>query len=138
MSILKIQFPPDFEERYIAYKAKFSAVDTVSDSELISCNTKYGVISINLTSGRVKLNNIEKNLNPTSREFLFLRRLIENQDKTTTYDVLLTGDVTKAAKMRLTHIVKKAKVALGILPKEKPQNKDIIENIKRVGYRLIT
>jgi hypothetical protein len=134
--ILKI-LQPKFDEVYKKYQELNEGLSGKNINDLIIIELKSGKLSLNKNTGEVKLNNIKNNLNPTSEEFKFLLRLMENKDYIATYKELISTTPTKTNKRNLAFIVRNLKKALGILPQKKSKNKDIIKNIKGHGYMLI-
>lgn len=95
-------------------------------------------LSINRNTGDIELNGIKNNLNPESQEFKVLCKLAISKDYKATYKDLLGDDPTKPNKRNLSFTIRNIKEALSILPKSKAKNKDIIGNMKKHGYRLLT
>ena len=84
----------------------------------------------------VRLNSVESMLNPRSQELATILKLATNKNHQITYADILGESVSKTTKRNLTFVVRNLKEALGILPAKKAKNKDIIKNIKGVGYKL--
>lgn len=106
-------------------------------SPKISLKLKSGNLSINQNTGEVKLNKVNADFNPTSKEFKILLNFTKNPDKQCKYEELIDGSVNIDSKRSLTFDIREIKVRLGILPAKKRKNKDIFKNNKRFGYRLI-
>ena len=144
---LKLQFPPDFEERYNSYKEKLGAKSTspkptdpethIKDDDLILVQTQYGQLTANPRTRDVKINQTQKDFSPESQEFKTLVKLMTGKNCTATYRDLLGQNITKLSKRTLTFIIRNIKEGLGILPARGAQNKDIIKNIPKHGYRLL-
>lgn len=142
MSILNIQFSEDFENKYLKYKTDIlkqpKGISNNSNDDSVLIKLQDGLLTLNKSTGLVKLNSIEKNLNPESLEFKTLLKLMINKDCRATYKELLGDSVTKDTKRNLGFTIRNLKESLGILPKKDHKNKDIIMNIKKHGYKLIT
>lgn len=148
MSILNIQFPKDFNERYKAYKEKVLGstqpeqpkieAPPTPKNKVLSVQLKHGNLTLNESAGSVQLNEVKANINPQSQEFAFLRALMSSDGHLATYTDLLGEKPSKDAKRKLTFIIRNTKEILGILPKGQAKNQDCIENIKGHGYKLIT
>ncbi len=147
-SILTIQFPNDFDERYKTFKEKVLGNATPEQpkieappspkNKVLSVKLKHGNLTLNESAGFVQLNEVKENINPQGQEFAFLRTLMISDGHLATYSDLLGEKPSKDAKRKLTFIIRNTKVILGILPKGKASNQDCIENIKGHGYKLIT
>lgn len=149
MSILNIQFPKDFDERYKAYKAKVLGSTTPTPqpkieapptpkNKVLSVQLRQGTLTLNESAGSVQLNEVKATINPQSQEFAFLRTLMISDGYLATYTDLLGEKPSKDAKRKLVFVIRNAKEILGILPKGEAKNRDCIENIKGHGYKLIT
>lgn len=103
----------------------------------ISLKLKSGNLSINQKTGEVKLNKVNVDFNPISKEFKILLNFTKNPDKQCKYEELIDGSVSIISKRLLTFHIRKLKVMLGILPAKNRKNKDIFKNDKGFGYRLI-
>lgn len=121
-----------------AVEQKFEAAQNNLPSNLLSVKLKNASLIINKNSGDIQLNNFKSNLNPESQEFKFLFRLATSQDYKASYADLLGENPTKTGIRNLTFVVRNLKTNMGILPEKSAENKDIIGNIKKHGYRLIT
>ena len=97
-----------------------------------------GTFYINADTGLIRLNKVEKTLNITGKEFRVILTLANNDNNQATYSELINGEDTKSKKRSLAFAIRNLKKYLGILPKKRSKNKDIIKNIKKYGYKLIT
>lgn len=104
----------------------------------IEVSVRGGVLIINEITGFVKLNKKESILNPGSKEFRIILTLAKNDKHQATYSELIGEKSTKDKARMLGFSIRNLKKFLGILPGKKAINKDIIENIKKYGYKLIT
>ncbi len=148
MSILTIQFPQDFDERYKTYKEKVLGSVTPEQpkiealptpkNKILSVQLRQGNLTLNESAGTVQLNDLKASINPQSQEFEFLRTLMISDGYLATYTDLLGEKPSKDAKRKLGFIIRNTKELLGILPKGKANNPDCIENVKKHGYKLIT
>jgi hypothetical protein len=109
-----------------------------SDEDELKIKLKTGTLILNKNTGYIKLNKVENTLNPASDEFKVILKLSTNKNYKAVYSELTNGDVSKTSKRNLTFIIRNIKENLGILPKKKNKNKDIIKNLKNHGYQLIS
>lgn len=147
-SILTIQFPKDFDERYKTYKEKVLGsvtpeqpkieVQPTPKNKVLNVQLKHGLLTLDESAGSVQLNDVKRTINPQSQEFAFLRTLMISDGYLATYTDLLGEKPSKDAKRKLVFVIRNAKEILGILPKGEAKNQDCIENIKGHGYKLIT
>ena len=107
-----------------------------ADNDLVTLEIGINTLSINIHSGAVRLNAIETMLNPKSQEFQTILKLATHKNHQVTYADILGESVSKTTKRSLTFVIRNIKEALGILPAKKAKNKDIIKNIKGLGYKL--
>lgn len=98
---------------------------------------KDGILCLNKNTGLVKLNNVQNIFNPTSEEFRIIYSLFKNKDNRAIYKQLLGDRYSKTNIRQLGFKIRNIKKFLGILPAKKSKNKDIFENIKGYGYKLI-
>ena len=154
MTILTIQFPQDFEERYEEYKARILGVqklveretqyqsknDGDNDKDVVKVQTKAGLLTFNKNTGYAKLGNFEakENLNPQGQAAKALLKLMTGKNYQATYKDFLGDNVSKVSKRSLGFVIRNLKKTLGVLPKKKAKNKNCIKNIKSCGYKLIT
>lgn len=96
-----------------------------------------GILTLNKATGSTRLNATTTQLNPESQEYNLLAKLMTSKNYKVAYKDILT-DNSKSTRRNLTFVVRNLKTGLGILPKGKAQNKNIIRNIKSHGYQLIT
>lgn len=116
----------------------FSAAPPKPDGDTIEVRlADGGLLALNKITGSVRLNAVSSQLNPESQEYRFLLKLMTAKNSQATYKDLL-GEHSKTTRRNLTFVVRNLKTGLGVLPKEKAQNKDVIKNIKSYGYKLIT
>lgn len=147
-SILTIQFPQDFDERYKTYKEKVLGSSTPEQpkvevlptpkNKVLNVQLKHGLLTLDESAGSVQLNDVKRTINPQSQEFVFLRTLMISDGHLATYTDILGKKPSKDAKRKLGFIIRNTKELLGILPKGQAENQDCIENIKGHGYKLIT
>jgi hypothetical protein len=109
-----------------------------ADNELIEVKLAAGVVALHKATGKFTFNEVSGTLNPQSQEFKVLLTLATNKNHQATYSDLLGENSSKVNKRNLTFVVRNLKEALGILPLKDAKNKDVIKNLKRHGYRLIT
>lgn len=107
-----------------------------TDDDLISVTIGANTLSIDKVTATVRLNTVQAIFNPKSQEFAALLRLTTAKGNQITYADVLGESVSKTTKRNLTFVIRNIKEALGILPAKKAKNKDIIKNIKGVGYKL--
>jgi hypothetical protein len=108
------------------------------DTDLIS----FGSLNFSKNTGDFTFNEITGNLTPNSQEFFFLKTLSESKDHQCDYKTLVSKiwngrENSKSARSDLNVVVRNIKGKLGILPKTKSKNPDIIKSIKNLGYRII-
>lgn len=147
-SILTIQFPQDFDERYKTYKEKVLGSVTPEQPKIETLPTpknkvlrvqlRQGSLTLNESAGTVQLNDVKASINPQSQEFEFLRTLMISDGHMATYKDFLGEKHSKDAQRKLGFIIRNTKKLLGILPKGQARNQDCIENVKKHGYKLIT
>ncbi len=106
------------------------------DTDLISITIGTNTLSIDKVTAAIRLNTVEAILNPKSQEFATLLKLATTKNHQITYADILGESVSKTTKRNLTFVIRNIKEVLGILPAKKAKNKDIIKNIKGVGYKL--
>lgn len=107
-----------------------------TDADLISITIGTNTLSIDKVTATVHLNKVQAIFNPKSQEFAVLLKLATAKNHQVTYADILGASVSKTNKRNLTFVIRNIKEALGILPAKKAKNKDIIKNIKGVGYKL--
>lgn len=107
-----------------------------ADDDLVSVEIGTNTLSIDKVTAAIRLNTVEAILNPRSQEFAVLLKLAAAKNHQLTYADILGESVSKTTKRNLTFVVRNLKEVLGILPAKKAKNKDIIKNIKGVGYKL--
>jgi hypothetical protein len=107
-----------------------------TDDDLISVTIGTNTLSIDKVTATVRLNTVQAIFNPKSQEFATLLKLATAKNNQVIYADILGESVTKTTKRNLTFVIRNIKEALGILPAKKAKNKDIIKNIKGVGYKL--
>ena len=107
-----------------------------TDDDLVSVTIGTNTLSIDKVTATVRLNTIQVIFNPKSQEFAVLLKLAVAKNNQVTYSDILGASVSKTTKRNLTFVIRNIKEALGILPAKKAKNKDIIKNIKGVGYKL--
>jgi hypothetical protein len=108
----------------------------VVDDDLITVQIGDHTLSIDKATAAVRLNSVEAIFNPKSQEFETLLKLAIAKNHQVTYADILGSSVSKTTKRNLTFVIRNIKEAVGILPAKKAKNKDIIKNIKGVGYKL--
>jgi hypothetical protein len=109
-----------------------------ADTDVITIKIGTNTLSIDKVTAAVRLNTVEAIFNPKSQEFDTLLKLATTRNHQVTYTDILGESVTKTTKRNLTFVIRNIKEVLGILPAKKAKNKDIIKNIKGLGYKLIT
>jgi len=107
-----------------------------ADGDVVTVEIGTDTLSINIHTGTVRLNNVEASLNPKSQEFETILKLAKAKNHQITYVDILGESVSKTTKRNLTFVIRNLKEALKILPAKTAKNKDIIKNIKGVGYKL--
>ena len=105
-------------------------------SDLISLKLSDNTLTINKQTGMVRLNKVETILNPKSQELDTILKLATAKNYQLTYADILGDSVSKTTKRNLTFVIRNLKQALGILPTNQAKNKDIMKNIKGLGYKL--
>lgn len=111
--------------------------ENFTDKDIKNISTTSGNLYVNTNTGLVKLNKVENNFNPSSKEFRIISILINNKDYQASYKELLGEEHKKTDKRALGFIIRDVKKDLGILPEKEAKNKDIIKNIKNYGYKII-
>lgn len=106
------------------------------DTDIITVEIGTNTLSIDTVTATIRLNTVQAILNPKSQEFAALLKLATAKNHQITYADILGESVSKTTKRNLTFVIRNLKEALGILPAKKAKNKDIIKNIKGVGYKL--
>ncbi len=107
-----------------------------TDDDLISVTIGTNTLSIDKVTATARLNTAQAIFNPKSQEFAVLLKLAIAKNNQVTYADVLGASVSKTTKRNLTFVIRNIKEALGILPAKKAKNKDLIKNIKGVGYKL--
>jgi flagellar biosynthesis regulator FlaF len=107
-----------------------------ADNDVIAIEIGTNTLSIDKVTATVRLNTIQAIFNPKSQEFETLLKLVTTKNHQVTYADILGESASKTTKRNLTFVIRNIKEALGILPAKKARNKDIIKNIKGVGYKL--
>jgi len=99
---------------------------------------KNTVFRFNSETGECEYNNVKTNFSPESKEFVFLRALYLAKGNPVSYKDLVDPKygVSAESKNVLSETIKSVKKKLGILPISKNSNKDILENVKKYGYKL--
>lgn len=98
---------------------------------------KGGTLYINKDTGYVALNHVGERINPSSKEFKILHNLASKPvNQVVTYEAIIS-ERGKNQQRDLGYRVRNLKEYLGILPKTEQVNEDIIQNIKKRGYRLL-
>jgi DNA-binding response OmpR family regulator len=118
------------------YESQMRPKPVSSRADLITLNLGNNMLSINKQTGMVQLNDVESVLNPKSQELEVILKLATGKNHQIAYSDILGESISKTTKRNLTFVVRNLKEALGILPVKKAKNKDIIKNIKGVGYKL--
>ncbi len=107
------------------------------DIDVITIEIGTNILSIDKVTAAVRLNTVEAIFNPKSQEFETLLKLATAKNHQVAYTDIIGDSVSKTTKRNLTFVMRNLKQALGILPAKKAKNKDIIKNIKGLGYKLI-
>jgi hypothetical protein len=107
-----------------------------TDNDLVTVEIGTNKLSIHKHTGAVSLNTIDAVLNPKSQELETILKLATAKNHQISYADILGESVSKTTKRNLTFVIRNLKEALGILPAKTAKNKDIIKNIKGVGYKL--
>jgi hypothetical protein len=118
------------------YESQMKPKPVADKTDLITLDLGDNTLSINKRTGVVRLNDVESVLNPKSQELEVILKLATGKNHQVAYADILGESISKTTKRNLTFVVRNLKEALGILPAKKAQNKDIIKNIKGVGYKL--
>jgi len=138
LDILRPRFDKLFKkyENANILQGKFSG--NLNKDDFINIRVKNGELSLNKATGLVHYCETVKQFNPISQEFKIILKLVTNKNNQATYaDLLNPLSDTGSNRRTLATNIKNIKEGLGILPKRKVRNKDLIENIKKYGYRLI-
>lgn len=129
------QFHADFLTAYAYYE---------SDLDVAVPQSLKPPIVINQRTGDFTFYNISDTFNPRTKEYKVLISLLNSKDYFLEYPELISSyrhykqEQAKATlKPELTQVIKNIKIKLGILQSDNP-SPDIIENVKNLGYRLIT
>lgn len=139
VSELVHQIEEDGKDRFPdAYKSRLEENKKEIQNDIISIQLRKNQIKIDKNTGDIELNKVKTNLNPGSKEFNVLMKLVTNKNYLAIYKDLLGDNPTKTNKRNLSFTIRNLKEVLGILPIKTSKNKDIIKNIKKYGYKLIT
>jgi|GEM_PF-3217677 len=112
-------------------------INEINKTNNITFKLNSGLLTLNKNTGWVKLDKTENELNPKSKEFQVLLKLITSNDGQATYGELLGDDYNiKPNRRLLTFTIRNLKHKLGILPEKNQENENIIHNVSGVGYRL--
>lgn len=111
---------------------------TTEQKQRIEIVVYGGTLIVDESTGFVKLNKVGDTLNLAGKEFKAILTLAKNDGHQATYTELIEGEDTKTQRRNLGFSIRNLKETLGILPKNESKNKDIIKNIKKYGYKLIT
>lgn len=123
---------------YIGKDSNENPYETKKEASGLETKVLGGLLVVIEDTGFVGLNKAGKVLNPRSQEFKVLKVLMDSKNHQATYSQLLGKEDTKSKRRTLGFVIRNLKEALGILPKKKAKNKDIIQNIKGHGYKLLT
>jgi len=104
-------------------------------------NDKDVKFIFNLDTGDFELNDTKGNFNPNGQEYKFLKIILSSSEHQADYATLVSGvwngrENSKASRADLSHLLKKIKLGLKILPSNASASPDIFKNIKGLGYRL--
>lgn len=124
------------QEHFNLFTPKLDYDYSHKKSDLVKFYTLEGKISVNINSGDVKINKDFYNINPNSKEFKFLKTMLSKKDFLAEYGDLWLN--SKTSRMNFTQTVKRLKIKLEILPQKKSRHLDFIENIKGLGYKIVT
>jgi hypothetical protein len=136
----KRRFADDEKKSDADVKIEEEGRKLIKKNSAISVRLKSGLLKFNKKTGFTKLNNIETTFHPSGQECKVLAILSSDEDYRATFAELLGQEkaTKESEKRKLTFVIRNLKKALGILPKRKAKNKDIIKSVKGVGYRLVT
>ena len=124
-------------KKSVTVPSKEVKINEIKKTSDIIFKLESGLLTLNKNTGWVKLNKTEEILNPKSKEFQTLLKLITGNDGQATYGELLgDNNATKPNKRLLTFTIRNLKQKLGILPENDQENEDIFYSITGVGYRL--
>jgi hypothetical protein len=112
--------------------------ETPSTDDEIVIQTQYGPITLNKRTGSIEYGKVKNTLNPTSKEYGVLLKLMTSKDCQASYAELIGGPVTKDSKRSLSFVIRNLKKVLGILPARSAVNEDVIDNVKHLAYKLLT
>lgn len=104
-------------------------------------NITIGKLNISLNNGDYNYYNKKGNFNTKGQEYRVLYHIIKSHNYRSSYDEIcrfINHSEAKSDRDGLYTIIRNIKRELGILPKSKKSNQDIVENIKGFGYRLLT
>lgn len=139
ITIINPSFDKLYEEQYNKIKRAIRSTEKLARNRVVRVSTKSGWLAFNKKSGGFILNQLEGHLNPKSQEAKTLSLLMDSDEHQFTYAEFLGEE--KAGKIserrKLAFVIRNLKETLGILPSKKAKNKDVIKNLKDVGYRLI-
>jgi hypothetical protein len=107
-----------------------------TNDDVVTIEIGSNTLSIDKVTATVRLNTVQAIFNPKSQEFAALLKLATAKGNQISYADILGDSISKTTKRNLTFVIRNIKEALGILPAKKAKNKDIIKNIKGVGYKL--
>lgn len=113
-------------------------VAEIEKTKVVTINKPTADFSFDTATGAFSYKKTDGTMSPKSREFHFLAVLYSSPTHQATHkELLLNADtVSKHDKITLAETIKVVKRKLGILPKNKYSNPDIIKSIPKHGYKL--
>ncbi len=120
-----------------AKKPNFDDDIRFKEKDILELETVGGLLSIKKSTGEVCLGNFCVIFNIASRDFKILLKLVTSEGFQAGYEELFGSAISKTMRSNISDEIKAIKEKLGILPKGKAVNKDIIENIKSFGYKIL-
>lgn len=116
----------------------FEAVVKIEKKQIIEISVYGGTLIVDEGTGFVELNKVGDTLNLAGKEFKVILTLVKGGNHQAKYSELVSGDDNVSNRALLVGTIRDLKETLGILPKKSSKNKDIIQNIKKYGYKIIT
>ena len=110
-------------------------------SSILKVKTKGGILAMDEKRGSISLKKVNATVHPNRQEMRALSLLMKQEGHQFTYAEFfkkeIGTDIKDPERRKLSFIIRNLKKILGMLPAKKAKNKNIIKNLKNVGYQLI-